>query len=432
MNTFTYTAFNSRGKLFRGSVQEKTWTQALRRVKEMGLFPTSVKEKSHGSARTSSAGKTKLPTPSAVAATRSRRPLSITGGISVRVLSAFTRQMATLLEAGIPILRALRSIIQQEENRTLRTILRKVITEIEGGGTFSEALARHPEVFSRLYVNMIVAGETAGMLESTLARLADFMERTQRIRSKIVSALFYPASVVLVAIGILTILMVFVVPKFKEVLGDLTGSKGLPPFTEFIFQSSQFVSSHLLYFAASAIVFIAALKLIHSTKSGRAAVDRIKLKLPLAGRITRKASIARFTRTLGTMLENGVPVLQALTISRETASNAIFARAIQETHERVKDGASLTDPLQASGIFPSTVISMIDVGEQTGALPNMLLKVAESCEDDVDNNITSALSLLEPALIIFLAVLVGSIVIALFLPLVGIIDHGVGGGSKEG
>src|SRR6266853_4860800 len=210
MNTFTYTAFNSRGKLFRGSVQEKTWTQALRRVKEMGLFPTSVKEKSRGSARASSAGKTKSPTRSAVAATRSRRPLSITGGISVRILSAFTRQMATLLEAGIPILRALRSIEQQEENRTLRTILRKVNTEIEGGGTFSEALARHPEVFSRLYVNMIVAGETAGMLESTLARLADFMERTQRIRSKIVSALFYPASVVLVAIGILTILMVFV------------------------------------------------------------------------------------------------------------------------------------------------------------------------------------------------------------------------------
>jgi len=432
MNTFTYTAFNSRGKLFRGSVQEKTWTQALRRVKEMGLFPTSVKEKSRGSARPSSAGKTKSPTRSAVAGARSRHRLSITGRISVRILSAFTRQMATLLEAGIPILRALRSIEQQEENRTLRTILRKVITEIEGGGTFSEALARHPEVFSRLYVNMIVAGETAGMLESTLARLADFMERTQRIRSKIVSALFYPASVVLVAIGILTLLMVFVVPKFREVLGDLTGSKGLPPFTEFIFQSSQFVSSHLLHFTASAIAFIVALKLIRSSKSGRAALDRIKLKLPIAGRIARKAGIARFTRTLGTMLENGVPVLQALTISRETASNALFARAIQQTHDCVKDGASLTDPLQASGVFPSTVISMIDVGEQTGALPNMLLKVAESCEDDVDNNITSALSLLEPALIIFLAVLVGSIVIALFLPLVGILDHGVGGGSEEG
>lgn len=428
MSTFAYTAFDSKGKPFNGSIQEKSWTQALRRVKEMGLFPTSVKEKP----RRAAGEKAKAAPRQSSAAGRASHWPSLTTRIPIKVLTAFTRQMATLLDAGIPIIRGLRAIQQQEENRTLRGLLGEIIGEIEGGSMFSEALSRHPKVFSRLYINLIVAGETAGMLETTLARLADLMERTQKIRSRIVSALFYPASVILVAIGILTILAVFVIPKFQAVFADLTGAAPLPAFTEYVLQGSALIKSHLVYIVGCAAVLLVGLKMVCATKRGRMAVDQIKLKLPVVGRITRKAAIGRFTRTLGTMLENGVPVLQALAIARETASNALFARAIQQAHDRVKDGDSLTAPLQTSGVFPATVISMFDVGEQTGALPNMLLKVAQTCDDDVDNNIASALSLLEPVLIIFLAVVVGSIVIAMFLPLIGIIEHGFDGSQGTG
>lgn len=421
MSTFAYIAFDSKGKLFRGRIQEKSWTQAIRRVKEMGLFPTSVKEKPRA-ALPERFKSTSYKTPV-------RQPLALLGShIGARTMIAFTRQLATLLEAGIPIVRALRSIEQQEENRKLRVVLREVIAEIEGGSTFSEALTRHPKIFSRLYVNMIVAGETAGMIESTLARLADFMERSHKIHARIVSASFYPAAVMFVAMGILIVLAVFVVPKFREVIGDLTGGTNLPAFTEFVLGSTQFIKSHLLQLFGLAVSAVLGFKMVSGTRAGHSRIDRLKLKLPVFGRIVRKAAIGRFARTLGTMLQNGVPVLQALVIARETASNALFARAIQQAHDRIKEGDTLAAPLHDSGVFPATVISMIDVGEQTGALPEMLLKVAETCDEDVDNNIASALSLLEPALIIFLAVVVGSIVVALFLPLV---NPDIGGGQGQ-
>jgi type IV pilus assembly protein PilC len=248
--------------------------------------------------------------------------------------------------------------------------------------------------------------------------------RSHKIRNRIKSALFYPAAVIFMAVGILTALMAFVIPTFKDVLGELTGNRALPPFTEFVLDFSHVVKDHLLLVAVVVAGAVIVYKLVNNTGRGRAAIDRIKLRLPVVGRIIRKAAIARFSRTLGTMLDNGVPVLQALNISRETASNTVVTQAIQRTHERVKDGDTITAPLQNSGVFPSTVVSMIDVGEQTGALPTMLLKVADNYDDDVDNSISAALSLLEPALIIFLAVIVGSIVIALFLPIIGIINHG--------
>ena len=429
MSTFAYTAFDAKGNPLQGDLQEKTWTQAIRRVKEMGLFPTSVKEKP----RRAFAPKFKSAPARADAPTSNIRWSLPFRNVPPRVLTAFTRQMATLLDAGIPILKGLRCIAQQEENRVLRSILRQVIADIEDGSMFSEALTRHPRVFSRLYLNLIVAGETAGMLETTLARLADFMERSQKVRSKIVASLFYPASVISIAIGLLIVLAVFVIPRFKEVFSDLTGSGKLPDFTEYVLGSAGFVKEHLFLLGAVSAALFVAFRLVRSTALGRIACDRFALRLPVLGRIMRKAIIARFTRTLGTMLENGVPVLQALAITRESTGNTVFSRAIQHTHDQVKDGETLTAPLQASGIFPATVIGMIDVGEQTGALPGMLLKVAETYDDDVDNSIASALSLLEPALILFLALVVGSIVIALFLPLIEIVTKGVtdNGGAME-
>jgi type IV pilus assembly protein PilC len=413
MTTFAYTAFDSRGKLFRGDIKERSWTQALRRVKEMGLFPTSVKERPRRRGEKLKTGRRR-----AERIREGGRGGVFGGQISGGATTAFTRQLATLIDAGIPLIRGLRSIQEQEENKKLRAIVGELVKEIEGGSTLSEALDRHPRVFSRLYVKMVVAGEAAGAIDSTLVRLAEFMERALKIRRRIKGALVYPTAVLFVAVTILLALSVFVIPRFKAVFMDLTGSARLPAFTEFVLNSSQWIKDHLLVIAGGLTVVILAFRWVNATGAGRAAIDRLGLKLPVVGKIMRRAAIARLARTLGTMLQSGVPMLQALTIVRETATNMVFVQALQQTHDRVKDGDTLTSPLQRSGVFPATVISMIDVGEQTGALPEMLLRVADNYDEEVDNSIAAAMSLLEPALIVFLAVIVGIVVIALFLPII--------------
>jgi type IV pilus assembly protein PilC len=428
MSTYAYTALDAKGKVFEGNIQEKTWTRAIRRVKEMGLFPTSVKEQT----RRAILERLKPAKSRAAPTDQPSRSRQLFGRIPVQVITAFTRQLATLIEAGIPLLKGLRAIEQQEENPKLRNVLRKVMADIEGGSTLAEALSRQPKVFNRTYISMIIAGESAGMLESTLGRLADFMERAQKIRSKIVSSMFYPAAVISVATAVLILMTVWIIPRFKEVFADVTGARRLPAFTEFVLGTSEFIKSHFLHAIGSVLVLAILFKLTKATNAGRLALDRLKLRLPVFGRIIRKATICRFARTLGTMLENGVPVLQALLIARETTRNALFAQAITRSHDGVKEGENLTSTLQASGIFPSTVLSMIDVGEQTGALPDMLLKVADTYETEVDNSISAALSLLEPVLIVFLALVVGSVVVAMFLPIIAIINGGgVGANAND-
>jgi len=415
MSTYAYTAFDSKGKLFRGNIEEKTWTRALRRVKEMGLFPASVKERP----RHPLAEKLSLV---AIRPKGRRTERAPRGGsrVSEKVIAPFTRQLATLIEAGLPLLRGLRSIQQQEENTKLRALVDELGKDIEGGSTLSEALRHHPKVFSPLYVNMVVAGETSGMLENALTRLADFTERSQNVRARIKASLFYPVAVVLVAISVMAVITLFVIPRIKPIYADFTGTNRLPAFTEFVLNISESIKSNSLYVAVLLAALVAAYKIVNANAGGRALIDRMKLRLPVVGRIARKAAIARLTRTFGAMLQSGVPVLQALTITRDIATNSVFASAMEKTHQRVKDGDTLTAPLQASGVFPATVISMVDVGEQSGALPDMLLKVADNYDEDVDRSITAALSLLEPALIIFLAVMVGAIVIAVILPIIGI------------
>src|SRR5687767_13200987 len=274
MSTFVYTAFDAKWKLFRGQVKEKSWTQALRRVKEMGLFPTSVKQREQRPLRE----RLQIVRPRKLK--HSSGSLIASGKVPLKTVCAFTRQLATLLEAGIPLLRSLRATREQEENRRFKKILDHLMQSIEGGSTFSEALSQHPKVFSRIYIKMVVAGEASGMLESTLARLSDFMERTARLRSKIKSSLVYPAAVIFVAISILTILSVFVMPRFKAVFLDLYGSGSLPFFTELVLNSSLVLKNHLLHIGAVAITLVATYKLVHAHRSGRMALDRLKLKLP--------------------------------------------------------------------------------------------------------------------------------------------------------
>ena len=434
MPKFNYVAMDSRGKETKGTLDVANQNEAISRLKEMGYFPTKVteaekaKEKGAEKKKGAPAGKGKKGKGGGI----NINIPGLSGKVKPKVLTTFTRQLATLVDAGLPLLRGLRVLEKQEKNPTLRRIINELAISIEGGSTFSEGLAQHPKVFNRLFVNMVKAGELGGVLEVVLNRLSEFMEKAQKIKGKVVAAMFYPAAVMIVAVAILGILMVFVVPKFKQIFADMLEGKPLPGFTNLVLGISDIIASHAIETVILVIVLVIILKLLVRTKVGRRIFDKLKLHLPVLGPVISKVAIARFTRTLGTLISSGVPILQALNIVRETSGNVIVANAVTMIHESVKEGETITAPLEASRVFPPMVISMVDVGEQTGALPEMLMKIADNYEDEVDNAVSAMTSLLEPIMIVFLAVIVGSIVIALFLPLIMLIDQ-LGGneGSKD-
>ncbi len=413
MSNYSYVAVDPQGVESRGTLDVSDQTEALRRIKEMGLFPTKVL-----AAR-----------PSGLRPVQSRRQLpvarrtfnlSIPGwgsGIRPRTLTVFTRQLATLVEAGMPLLRGLRILQEQAESRPLRRVIDQLSITIENGGSFAEALALHPKVFNRLYEYMVKAGEISGALDVTLRRLADFMEKAQKIKGKVKAAMYYPCAVLCVAVAILTLLMTYVVPRFKDVLEGLLGGGQMPAFTMFVLRISEAVKHNILLVAITVATLGVAFPLVLRTGWGRRSFDYLKLTVPVFGPLFRKAAISRFTRTLGTLAGNGVPILQALTIVKETAGNVVVGQVIATVHQRVKEGDPIAPALKASSVFPAMVAGMVDVGEQTGALPEMLMKIADTYDDEVDNSVSAMTSVLEPIMIIFLAVVVGSIVIALFLPL---------------
>ena len=435
MPRYDYVALDSRGIETKGSIDVASQNEAIGRVKEMGLFPTKIAEADKVQAK-ATGKKAKGKTPGKAGKKGGAMNISIKipglgGKVKPKVLTTFTRQLATLVDAGLPLLRGLRVLEKQERNATLKGILGELALAIEGGSTFSEALAQHPKVFNRLFVNMVKAGELGGVLEVVLKRLAEFSEKAQKIKGKVKAALFYPVAVMIVAIGILILLMVFVVPKFRDVFGGM-GMK-LPAFTELVFEISNMIKDHILETLGAVVVFVILFLLFIKTKFGRYAWDKFKLKMPALGPVISKVSISRFTRTLGTLVSSGVPILQALTIVKETAGNVIIANAVGKVHESVKEGETITAPLESSGVFPPMVVSMVDVGEQTGAMPEMLLKIADNYDEEVDNAVSAMTSLLEPIMIVFLAVVVGSIVIAMFLPLIAMISNlsGEGGGDND-
>jgi type IV pilus assembly protein PilC len=269
---------------------------------------------------------------------------------------------------------------------------------------------------------MVKAGELGGVLEVVLTRLAEFQEKAQKIKNKVVAAMVYPLIVLVLAVAIMTFLLVFIVPKFEAIFHDMLGDKPLPAITLFVISVSNFVQNNWGILLGVAVGLIVVYKIVARSRAGQVFLDRVKLRAPLFGDLIRKTSISRFSRTLGTLVTSGVPILQALNITRETAGNSVIARAISQVHDSVKEGESIVMPLEASGAFPPMVISMIDVGEETGQLPEMLLKIAEVYDDEVDNSVAALTSMLEPIMIVFLALVVGTIVIALFMPLISIIS----------
>jgi len=334
----------------------------------------------------------------------------------------FTRQLATLIDSGLPLLRGLNVLTKQELDAVLKNTINKLADSVQSGSTFSESLAQYPLIFNDLYVNMVKAGEVGGVLELVLTRLAEFQEKAAKIKNKVAAAMVYPIIVMTMAIAIMGFLLVFIVPKFEAIFHDMLGDRPLPAITTFVITVSRFVQTHWMVIIAVIIALIVAYKFMNRTPLGKPRIDAVKLRMPLFGDIIRKTAISRFSRTLGTLVTSGVPILQALNITHETAGNMVIARAIGQVHESVKEGESIVQTLEASAVFPPMVVSMIDVGEETGQLPEMLLKIADVYDDEVDTSVAAMTAALEPIMIVFLAVVVGTIVVALFLPLISIIQ----------
>jgi type IV pilus assembly protein PilC len=433
MPKFNYVAMDSRGKETKGTLEVSNQNEAIGRLKEMGFFPTKVVEVTKKEkAETKGKPGAKAPGKKGALSINLKIP-GLGGRVKAKTLTTFTRQLATLVDAGLPLLRGLRVLEKQEKNPTLKGIIGQLALSIEGGSTFSEGLAQHPKVFNRLFVNMVKAGELGGVLEVVLNRLSEFMEKAEKIKGKVIAAMFYPVAVIVVAIAILGVLMIFVVPKFELIFKDMMPGESLPGFTRFVLGISNAIANHFIVTAICVIVAVIALVTLVRTRFGRRLFDKFKLNMPVLGPVISKVAISRFSRTLGTLVSSGVPILQALTIVKETSGNVIVGAAVSAVHESVKEGETITAPLEASNVFPPMVISMVDVGEQTGALPEMLMKIADNYDDEVDNAVAAMTSLLEPIMIVFLAVIVGSIVIALFLPLIKLMEGiDAGGGEKKG
>jgi type IV pilus assembly protein PilC len=422
MPRFNYVALDARGQEATGLVEAPSSNAAITQLRQAGYFPTNVIEEAisspDGQATRDRAAKV----------TRTTKPRAKRGivlfkrkTVSSKVLMIFTRQLATLIDSGLPLLRSLNVLEKQERDKVLKNTINKIADSVQSGSTFSDALALHPRIFNDLYVNMVKAGEVGGVLELVLTRLSEFQEKAAKIKNKIMAAMVYPAIVMTMAMGIMGFLLVFIVPRFEVIFHDLLGDKPLPPVTRFVIGASDSLKNHGLVVLGIIVAVVTLYKFIGRTRRGRLAIDAFKLRMPLFGNLIRKSAISRFARTLGTLVTSGVPILQALNITRETAGNAAIARAISHVHDSVKEGESIVQPLEASRVFPPMVVSMVDVGEETGKLPEMLLKVADVFDDEVDNAVVALTSMLEPIMIVFLAVIVGTIVLALFTPLISII-----------
>ena len=429
MPSYAYTALDARGQEVSDTLEAGNENEAIAALRQAGYYPTSVMEA--GKAAKAARGKTAKAPKAKAAGLKKDINISIPflerKTIKPKTLMIFTRQLATLIDSGLPLLRGLNVLGKQEPDPVLRKTIGKLADSVQGGSTFSDGLAQHPKLFNKLYINMVKAGELGGVMELVLVRLADFQEKAQKLKNKVVSAMFYPVIVLIIAVAIMAFLLVYIVPKFEQIFADMLGGKPLPALTEFVIGTSRFFQNQWYMILGAVIVVVVAYSLAGRTEKGLAIIDAIKLRVPLFGDLIKKSAISRFSRTLGTLVTSGVPILQALNITRDTAGNVVLSNAIQKVHDSVKEGESIVSPLEKSGIFPPMVVSMIDVGEETGQLPEMLLKVADVYDDEVDNTVAGLTSLLEPIMIVFLAVVVGTIVIALFLPLISIISGLQGG-----
>lgn len=419
MAMYAFEAMNSSGQEVKDEIEASSSEDAIAKIRGKGYFPTKVREKA-AKKKVAKKGKGGGADAAETAPTR-KMPISI-GGVPRKQLVSFTRQLSTLQDAGLPILRSLQILESQLKPGLLKAIIGGVGDEVEGGGTLSDAMSKYPKAFDKLYVNMINAGEAGGVLDLILARLADFMEKAAKLKKKVIGAMIYPAVVISIAVGVVTVIMIFVIPKFEQIFKDF--KLELPAPTKLLLALSYFMAQQYgwAYVIAFPFVFTGLMRLIRMSEGGKYATDVLMLKIPILGAILSKTSIARFTRTLGTLISAGVPILDAIMITKETSGNEVFARALIKVHDAIREGESMADPLRATKVCDAIVVNMVDVGEETGDLDKMLLKVADNYDNDVDVLVGSLISILEPVMVVVLGVIVGFIVIALFMPMITLIQ----------
>ena len=422
MPTYLYEALNSAGQSQKGTVEAGSSEEAVKQIKTQGYFPTAVREQ-----------KVKGGGGGVGGAERIRKKKRSTG-LSINIgkvrrkhLTLFTRQLSTLQDAGLPLLRSLQILEGQQKPGLLKSILSQVSEDVEGGTTLSDSMAKHPKAFDRLYCKMVNAGEIGGVLDIILQRLANFMEKAQRLRRRIIGAMIYPAVVITVAVVIVTGIMYFVIPKFQDIFNDFEVE--LPGLTIWLINTSKWVAGSegqtipgAVWILGSPFLVWLFFTLIRKTGPGRAVTDIVRIKIPVIGGLVKKTSVARFTRTLGTLISAGVPILEAIMITRDTSGNYVFEKALTKVHDSIREGETFAGPLRESKVCDALVVNMIDVGEETGDLDAMLMKIADNYDEEVDVAVQSMLSLLEPLLVVVLGVVVGTIVLALFLPLVRMIE----------
>lgn len=427
MPNFKYTALDQNGVEKTGIVSADSKVAAAEMVRAQGLLlrecvETSKSAKPAAAKESRKSGDKKK---KGAAAAKGKAGASV----KQKELMVFTRQLATLIDAGLPLLQSLNVLMKQEPNPNLRATIAAIAESVQGGSTFSEALSAYPKMFNKLFVNMVKAGEIGGVLEVVLKRLAEYQEKANKLRSKVISAMVYPCIILIIAVGILIFLMVAVVPQFKKMF---EGQKmELPAISEFVFNFSENCLHRTIPGipdAVLALIVLAAgiigLSFWKKTPGGARTMDKFLLKVPKLGQLNKVSAVARFSRTFGTLVSSGVPILQALMITRDTAGNIIVSDAVNKIHDSVREGESIVTPMSAAAnIFPPMMISMVDVGEETGQLPDMLMKVAEVYDEEVDNSVTALTAVLEPIMIVFLAVVVGSIVMAMFMPMMQIIQN---------
>lgn len=427
MPNFRYTALDQNGAEKTGFITADNKIAAMEMVRAQGLLVRECVESTKAEAKAEA--KKKETKKGGKGAKKEKKSGKAGAAVKQKEMMVFTRQLATLIDAGLPLLQSLNVLAKQEPNPNLRATIGALGDSVQGGSTFSEALGAYPKMFNKLFVNMVKAGELGGVLEVVLKRLAEYQEKANRLRGKVVSAMVYPIIILIISVGILVFLMLAIVPKFKEMFEGQ--NMDLPALSQFVFNfSDNCINDDIIPVVPNAFVFIVLLIGIgvgigfwKKTPKGARIFDRFMLKIPKLGHLNKVSAVTRFSRTFGTLVASGVPILQALLITRDTAGNVIVADAITKIHDSVREGESIVTPMTSCDVFPPMMISMVDVGEETGQLPDMLLKVAEVYDEEVDNSVAALTAMLEPLMIVFLAVVVGGIVLAMFMPMMEIIKN---------
>lgn len=406
MPKYAWVGKNRSGQVQKGEMEAPNQGAVLAQLRKAGVMPSEVKERGKGLDM-----EIKIP--------------GFGQKVTTKNLVIFTRQFSTMIDAGLPLIQCFEILARQQDNKTFKRILVNIKENVEAGATFADSLKKHPRVFDDLYVNLVAAGEVGGILDTILNRLAAYIEKALKLRKKVKSAMTYPATIVGIAILVIAVILVFVIPAFEQMFADFGGA--LPAPTQIVINLSRFVKDYILVILGVVVAFVFLMKYLYRTKKGRQKYDAWSLRLPIFGPLVRKVAIAKFSRTLGTMLTSGVPILDALDIVAKTAGNKVVEKAVYNVRDSIREGKTIAEPMEKSGVFPPMVCQMVAVGEQSGSIDTMLNKIADFYDDEVDDAVANLTAMMEPLLMLFLGITVGGLVIAMYLPIFKIAGT-VGGG----